>query len=51
MNSWMDDDQDREYPTTEPESDLGGMALVAVIAIVLIILGVCAVTAVVRCLL
>jgi len=51
MHNLTDDDPDREYPTTEPESDLGGMALVAVIAIVLIILGVCAVTAVVRCLL
>ena len=26
MNSWMDDDQDREYPTTEPEADIDAAA-------------------------
>ena len=51
MHNSIDDDPEREYPTTEPESDLGGMALVAVIAIVLIVLGVCVVISLVRCLL
>ena len=51
MHNSIDDDPEREYPTTEPESDLGGMALVAVIALVLIVLGVCVVISLVRCLL